>query len=139
MTGLHNFSWSQGEDLTISLIYKEGPEGEETPVDLAEYELRMDLSSAAGGRLLTLNSYEDEDGEPEVELGTSGQIYIRVPREVTLEGGELYSDIAARKSGVWFEYDIFLRDKSSENFNGGRQFRILKGRITVDRSVTLWK
>lgn len=133
----YNYTWGQGEDLTINLIYKSGPPGAEAPVDLTGYALRMDVASDAG-RKFTFNSDDIADeavdvvgpGDNEAVLGTDGSIAITVPRSLTLPGGAVYDDIVA-ENNVFF-YDIFLRDTS------GKQKKILRGQITVEPSYTLW-
>lgn len=133
----YNYTWGQGEDLIISLIYKTGPVGLETPVDLTGYSLRMDVADSTG-RLFTFNS--DDIDEPaadvvgpadnEATLGADGSINIVVPRSLTLPGGAVYDNIVA-ENNVFF-YDIFLRDTFD------KQRKILRGQITVEPSYTLW-
>lgn len=140
MVATHNYTWQQGEDLTLSMLYKQGPVGSEIPVDLTGYSLRMDIVGADGLHRYTFNSDDipdptvDEVGELDNEavLGADGSINITVPRTLTLPGGEIYTDITATTPNLTFQYDVFLRDTA------GKQKKILKGTITVEKSVTLW-
>lgn len=137
---VYNFVWEQGSDLNIPLVYKSGPQGAETPVDLTGYKLRMDVSSA-GARVYTFNSDDitdldgngtgtDSDLIDEAVLGSDGSINIAIPRSLTLPGGVIYTEMAGGKNV--YTYDIFLRDLSNH------QTKILSGTITVNKSVTLW-
>lgn len=133
----YNYTWGQGEDLTISLVYKAGPDGAEVPVNLTGYSLRMDICDDTG-RLYTFNSADipdpvvDETGatDNEAVLGTDGSINITVPRALSLPGGAVYDAVEAENNV--FSYDIFLRDASN------KQKKILRGQITVEASYTLW-
>ena len=132
--GTYNFTWTQGEDLSRSFIYKVGESSATAvPVDLTGYSLRMDVvKQGATARIYTLNSEaltDPLDETTEVVLGAEGEIDITISRAVTLQGGELFD---ALSSGTAFAYDIFLRDPS------GKQKKILAGTITVDTSITLW-
>lgn len=146
MAGIQNYTWAQGEDLTMSIIYKSGPIGEEVPVDLTGYSVRMDLALPDGTRIYTFNSDELTDVDPvaegdqpdttteiETPLGPDGQININVPRSVTLPDGEAYSHINANPPVLIYNYDIFLRDTV------GKQKKILMGQISIEKSVTLWQ
>jgi hypothetical protein len=141
----HNFTWRQGTDLTISLVYKSGPDGEEVPVNLTNYAVRMDMKTAigAGGiHVFTFNSEDIVETPPvdttgatdnEATLGSEGQINIVVPRSITLSGGAVYAQM---ENGVLtFVYDIVLRNKTPDP---DVQDVILTGTITIERSITLW-
>lgn len=143
MVAVHNYTWEQGEDLVLSMLYKQGPVGAEVPVDLTGYQLRMDIVTPAGERKYTFNSDAiidvdpttpelEGDTEEEAVLGADGSIAITIPRTLTLPGGEVYDDITATPPVNTFNYDVFLRDPSD------KQKKILKGTITVEKSVTLW-
>lgn len=141
MAAVHNYTWDQGEDLELSMTYKEGPVGAPVAIDLTAYVLRMDIRKDMidGALKWTFNS-ADLPGEPlvdetgpednEATLGPDGSINILVPRSLTLPGGALYDDIMAGATS--FVYDVFLR--SPQN----RQKKILSGVVTVNKSVTLW-
>lgn len=121
----HNFTWQQGEDAVIHMVYKVDSE----PVDLTGASLRMDVGPAGSAKLYTFNSSEagpEDDIDDEAVLGADGSINIRVPRAVTLPGGPLASSV-----GSVLEYDVFLRID-------GKQRKILKGEIFVEASKTLW-
>lgn len=136
----YNWTWEQGDDLVMSMVYREGPLGAETPVDLSGYSLRMDVVFG-GSRVFTFNSDDiDETGvdvvgpaDNEATLGADGSIVIKVPRSLTLPpSGAVYSIMTT--SGVLvMDYDIFLRDPS------GLQHKFMKGTISVNPSVTLWQ
>lgn len=143
MAATFNYTWAQGEDLNIQMVYKEGPAGAEVPVDLTLWSLRMDIVTLTGTRRYTFNSADIADVDPdtvgaqpdstkESTLGTGGAISILVPRTLTLPGGALYTDISAPTPQLIFNYDVFLRDAA------GKQRKILKGTITVEKSYTLW-
>lgn len=136
MAAIQNYTWIQGEDLLMTLIYKVGETPETaTPVDLTGYSLRMDVASqgASPTRLYTLNSDElvdPADTTTEATLLADGTINIAIPRSVTLPGGELYE---ALSSGLVFDYDLFLRDTSN------KQKKVIGGTITVAKSITHWE
>ena len=140
-TPTRDFTWVQGADLTLNFVYKEGDDPETaTPVDLTDYQLRMDVVSqdVPPVRIVTLNSDDITDGDVddvgsadnEATLGADGSIAITISRALTLEGGPIYDQMQA--FAFTFKYDIFLRD------GDGLQHPILKGSITVEPSVTLW-
>jgi hypothetical protein len=144
MAGIHNYTWAQGEDLVMSLVYKSGPLGEEAPVDLTGYSLRMDIALTDGTRVYTFNSDAIADVDPEtvgdtpdtnleVTLGAAGEINITVPRSVTLPGGGAYPYLDAEPPVLIYNYDIFLRDTVD------KQKKILQGQISIEKSVTLWE
>lgn len=136
---VYNWTWQQGADLVMSLVYKEGPTGSETPVNLTGYSVRMDLVYA-GARIFTFNSDDiaeagvDETGatDNEATLGTDGTINIVVPRDITLPTGEVYAIMALTGNTV-INYDIFLRNPA------GKQWKILRGTVVVEPSYTLWQ
>lgn len=118
-----------------------GSESEPEPVDLTGYSLRMDIVTPSGEWRYTFNSDEIADLDPtepgsqpdavtEATLGPDGSIEIVVSRALTLPGGELYEDITNNQ--LTFNYDIFLRN------TGGKQKKVLKGTINVEKSYTLW-
>lgn len=114
----------------MSLIYNEGAEGEEVPVDLTGYSLRMDVVGNSGV-VYTFNS-DDQDPatEDEAILGTDGSINIVVPRSLTLPDGPVYDEM--QQGNSVFNYDIFLRNPQN------KQYPIVRGTITVVESYTLW-
>lgn len=123
--------WQQGEDLTISLVYNEGPSGAETPVDLTGYSLRMDVVGNTGV-IYTFNTDDlDQATVDEAVLGADGSINIDVPRSLTLSGGDIFAEMQSTNNSV-FNYDVFLRNPQ------GKQYPILRGTITVVKSYTLW-
>lgn len=151
MVATHNYTWQQGEDLILSMLYKEGPVGAEVPINLTGYDLRMDIVGPDGLRRYTFNSSEVADVDPETPtlepdstteatLGTEGQVTIAIPRALTLPTGELWADITATTPILTFQYDVFLRNVSGTpgTIPVGKQKKILKGTITVEKSVTLW-
>lgn len=143
MAATYNYEWNQGEDMTISLVYKSGPEGDTVPVDLTSHLFRMDIVAPDGKVLSVLNDSEIEDTDPftegdqgdtdyEVILGDEGEIVVELSRALTLPGGPLYPYITAASPTRAFLYDMFLRDSSD------KQRKILGGTITVVKSVTQW-
>lgn len=128
----HDIIWQQGEDLTISLVYNEGPSGAETPVDLTTgYSVRMDVVGSSG----TIYTFNTDDLDPatpdEIVLGADGSINIDVPRTLTLSGGDIFTVMQSNNATV-FNYDIFIRNPQ------GKQFPLMRGTITVVKSYTLW-
>ena len=145
MTATQDYSWEQGEDLAINLVYKSGPPGEATPVDLTSYSFRMDIVAPNGKTLTVLNDETITDTDPytpgsqadstpyEVTMTAIGEIIINLARSLTLPPtGALFPYINANPATTSFSYDMFLRDAT------GKQTKILKGNITVSKSVTLW-
>jgi hypothetical protein len=146
-----NFVWGQGEDLSVALIYKEGPAGSETVVDLSSgYSLRMDIVvPATKERVYTFNTATLADVDPilvgsqadaVVEgvlssgAGGSANITISVPRSLTLPTtGAVYLKTQAVPPVTVFGYDIFLRNTASD-----KQVKILTESITIEDSNTLW-
>lgn len=151
MTQTSNLTWGQGEDLTVELIYKEGPdEGTLVVIDLsAGYSVRMDIVvPATKERLYTFNSDVIADVDPidpattpdntlegtmSSGVGGAPNISITVPRSLTLPGGSVYEKLSLATPITVFNYDIFLR-----NVNTDKQVKILKGSITIEDSYTLW-
>lgn len=125
-----NYTWQQGEDLVMSFVYNEGPDGAEVPIDLTGYSLRMDVVDNSGTVLYTFNSDDaDVATVDEAVLGADGSINITVPRQLTLPpDGVIYSSVG----GTPLNYDIFLRRPNN------KQFPIARGTITVVKSYTLW-
>lgn len=142
MVAVQNWTWQEGEDLVMSMVYNEGPEGAEVPVNLTGYKLRMDVANTTDGtRVFTFNS-DDIAGDPlvdsvgpadnEATLGTDGSINIVVPRSLTLPGGAVAALYVGSDTALLLNYDVFLRNPA------GLQSKILRGTITVERSYTLW-
>lgn len=140
-----NMTWQQGEDLVVSMVYKEGvDEATTSPVNLTGFSVRMDIKNASGVRLYTFNSQSIADVDPiasgdqpdsvtEATLTSLGQINISVSRTLTLPpSGPFYQQLSAPTPQNVFDYDIFLRNTQ------GLQTKILKGQITLEKSVTLW-
>lgn len=145
-----NFTWEQGGDLDIKLIYKEGLVDSEVVIDLSSgYQLRMDIVvPATKERVYTFNTSSLADVDP-IQVGdqpdsvvegvlTSGasatpNITISVPRALTLPGGVVYEKMITTPFISVFSYDIFLR-----NVSANKQAKILTGTITVEGSNTLW-
>lgn len=133
-----NWDWTQGADLVMPFTYEAGPDGQEVPVDLTGWQLRMDVA-LDGVRLFTFNSDDIDDpdvdvvgpSDNEATLGNDGSINIVVPRSLTLEGGPVFPHIVPDEVLI-LDYDIFLRDTT------GLQDRICKGTIRVRGSVTKW-
>jgi hypothetical protein len=143
-----DFTWEQGEDLEIAIIYKTGTsEANATPKDLTGYSVRMDIraTDVSGNRIYTFNSEDvidldgagpnsDDDVVKEIsQPGADGMIRITVPRSLTVQGGPIFELMSDTLNPVnIFAYDIFLRDTDD------KQAKILAGKIIVNRSVTLW-
>lgn len=138
-------TWQQGEDLVISMVYKEGvTEATTVPVNLSGFSVRMDVRNDAGLKLYTFNSHSLQDWDPltagdqpdpttEAILNESGEIKITVSRALTLPPtGPFYQQLASPTPKSVFDYDIFLRN--TQNL----QTKILRGKITLEKSVTLW-
>lgn len=138
-----DYTWEQGDDLTISLVYKTGPEGATVPVDLTGYKFRMDIVAPDGKVVSVLNDEAIADTDPyiagaqadnsfEVTMDASGNIVISLSRAMTLPGGSLYDYITANPQQNVFAYDMFLRNGSN------KQTKILEGSISINKSVTMW-
>jgi hypothetical protein len=137
-----NWTWQEGEDLVMSLVYNEGPLGAETPVDLTGYQLRMDVVKD-GTRVFTFNSDDITPIDAQVDvvgpadneatLGADGSINIKVPRSLTLPGGAVAALFVGTDESLLLNYDAFLRATT------GLQSKIIRGTITVERSYTLWE
>lgn len=143
----YNYTWEQGADLEIQIVYKESVGGAPaTPKDLTGYSVRMDIraTDVLGTRIYTFNSDEitdldgsgpgsDTDVITEITPGADGTITIVVPRSLTIQGGPVYDLMSDPINPVnILVYDIFLRNPAD------KQIKILSGTITVNRSVTLW-
>lgn len=140
----YDFIWEQGEDLVVDILYLVDDVG----VDLSApgNAVRMDIApllqnpASPSAAIFSLNS-EDFTSDPaldvvgdadnEVTLGAAGQIQMVVGRAATLSGGAIGDQLAAQQKE--FKYDIFLREAT-----GSLQKKILKGRITINGSVTKW-
>lgn len=138
-----DYTWEQGDDLTISLVYKTGPEGATTTVDLTGYKFRMDIVAPDGKVMTVLNDEAIADTDPyiagsqadnafEVTMDASGNIVISLARTLTLPGGAFYDYITANPNQNVFTYDMFLRSGAN------KQNKILEGSITINKSVTMW-
>ena len=144
MVAIQNYTWGQGEDLQISLVYKSGPIGEEVPVDLTSYSLRMDIAGPDGRVLSVLNDDAIADTDPNtpgnqgdttyevvMNQGGDGGILISLSRALTLPGGIFYRYI---QTGVEdFQYDIFLRNGAN------KQIKLIQGTISIEKSITQWQ
>lgn len=149
MAQTQNFTWDQGADLTIQLIYKEGVDAASAVVvDLSTaYQVRMDLVvPSSKSRIYTFNSASIADvdsttvgAQPDSVIegtlssgaGGTPNINITVPRTLTLPGGVVYDQMQLNTK--LFNYDLFLR-----NTNTNTQVKILTGSVTVTDSNTLW-
>lgn len=134
MTGVYNYTWAQGEDLKISLIYSQtDANGVNTPVDLSGYSLKMQIGLPNNPTpVYTVDSTVSASGT--VSMDSSGHINITIPRTVLLSGGDLYDDVSGLSGKTNFIYDIFIKSGgSSPTYK-----KVLKGHITIDKSVTLW-
>lgn len=143
MAVTYDFPWAQGEDKTIVFTYKSGPVGASAPVDLSNHKLRMDIVGPDGVVLVVANDEAIADTDPyvsgaqvdnnfEVVLTSTGGITVNLSRALTLPGGPFYSYISANPPIRTFSYDMFLRD------GFGKQFKVVQGTITIERSVTHW-
>ena len=144
MAATYNYEWNQGEDLLIALVYKSGPVGSSVPVDLTNYDFRMDIVAPNGKVLTVANTGDIADADPytegaqpeaapyEVTKNNLGEIRIDLSRALTLPGGAFYKYLNANPAVKTFSYDMFLRD------NNGKQKKIMAGTITIERSVTHW-
>lgn len=143
MAVTYNYSWEQGSDLVIALVYKAGPEGSAVPVNLTNYSFRMDIVAPNKKVLTVLNDKLINDTDPftsgnqsdsnyEVTLGNDGSIQITLSRALTLPGGVFYKYLNAQDEINSFKYDMFLRDST------GYQRKVMEGNITLNKSVTMW-
>jgi|SRR6478752_7589078 len=143
MAAEFNWTWEQGEDLIIQMVYEVGADEDSTsPVDLSDFQFRMDIATEDSPplRVLTFNSDDITGGgtgvdnvgpaDNEVTMDSSGNISILVSRVHTLTGGKILEQMALGK--VRFKYDMFLRNSS------GLQHKFLKGVIVVSPSITQW-
>lgn len=113
MAAIHNYTWDQGADLVIALIYKKGPVDSATPVDMTGYSVRMDIVAQSGQRLYTFNSAELDDvsnietpvpdTNTEFKLGPDGLIRLTVPRSITLPGGRVVPVTNRQSTSVEFQ------------------------------------
>lgn len=137
-----DFIWPQGEDLTLSILYERGnDESTLSPVDLSGQDARMDIRGSDRALLITLNSVDIEDTDPEqpgnqpdthheITLDAFGNITVFCNRSYSLPGGGVYPYIVAGNN--IFDYDLFIRGTA------GDQFQLVHGKILVTRSATLW-
>ena len=144
MPAVNNVEWEQGEDFIMNLRYVEN----ENPVDLTNYSVRMDIAIPAKSisperKVMVINSDDvtvlDSEGSPldhegasdnEVSVDSEGNINIFISRFTTLPGGPIGDRLNA---STVFIYDLFVRDNTSN-----RQKKLVKGEITINRSVTQW-
>ena len=145
------FVWDQGADLLVQMIYKEGADANSAvAVDLSSnYAVRMDIVvPSTKERIYTFNSEELADVDPKtvgdqpddvvegvLSSGAGGtpNISITVPRSLTLPGGSVYEKFTGTPPVGVYNYDVFLRNTSSD-----KQSKILQGTITISESYTLW-
>lgn len=126
-----NFDWPQGEDLKISLVYKEGSDtAKAVAVNLASgYSLKLSVFHPTTRVVL----YEDESPSADISLSTGANkqpnIVVYLPRAVTLDGA-LH---AALTSLSTFGYDMFLRNTATD-----KQVKILRGNLKIEKSGTQW-
>lgn len=143
MASIYNYTWDQGADLVLTMVYKVGPDAASAEaVDLTGYSVRMDIrkDTIDGTRVWTFNSADiagdvavDVTGpaDNEATLGADGTITINVPRALTLPpSGAVYTQLVAGSNT--FAYDVFLRNAAN------KQSKIMEGTITVVKSATLW-
>lgn len=142
MAETQNYTWEQGDDSEVELVYKEKADADSpaTPVNLTSYSVRMDIAKQSDSvRVWTFNSSDNAGTSPidevgpadnEVTLGSDGTISIIVPRSLTLPGGAIHA--AVQSGTLVFKYDVFLRTPA------GKQKKVLQGTITINPSVTLW-
>ena len=154
MVAQQDHTWEQGEDLIIEIVYTvtEGDTHTPVPLDAENFAVRMDiapLSGATPGKpVFSFNSddfdSDDLNGDPLDTTGTAdnevtfpsdlpGTIHIVVPRSLTLPG-EVIGD--ALGTSNTYGYDLFVRDKTQGA--NGTQKKLLKGKITVNPSITHW-
>ena len=118
-----NFTWPQGEDMTIELRYKEGPTpAKSLPVNLSGYSASMALVNPGSPQtpLVTLGTVT---GEIVLSEGVPN-IVIRLARALTntpLTPGA-------------YSYDLFIRNDNMGS--GGTAVKIMEGTINVRRSIT---
>lgn len=152
MAQIQNYTWDQGADLEVDLIYKEGATVETAvAIDLSTgYSVRMDIVvPATKERIYTFNSAAIADVDPiavgaqpdsviegtlSSGAGSTPNVSIVVPRALTLPTtGPVYLKMTAVPAVIVFNYDIFLRNTGTD-----KQAKILKGTITIEESYTLW-
>lgn len=130
-----DFTWQQGEDVTLKFWYKTKVNGVLTPQNLIGYKLRMDITGQAGNLVYVVINYATDDSSlttlgaasNEVILGVDGLISIIIPHTASLTNGPL-----ANKIGELLGYDMMLRDTE------GRQKKILQGTVVLEASQTKW-
>ncbi len=138
-------TWEQGDDLTMTILYKEGPSGQEQPVNLSggAYQCRMDIRTGDTQRTLLYTFNSDDivelpsvdavgSADNEAVLTADGYINIKVPRAISLPGGPVANYVSATNTAT-LVYDVFIRKMATNT-----QTKILQGTITINRSVTLW-
>jgi len=143
---MYDFVWPQSEDLTINVLYERG-DTEDTlePANMNDWTARMDIRDKDRNFILTLNSsptvdYDQEtpgdqpDTNVEIYLDAYGHILIQVPGNTTMPNhpvGDLFGPNQEKKKVV-LDYDLFVKD------GGNVKHQLLKGKIVVTRSATLW-
>lgn len=144
MVAIQDHTWEQGEDLIVEIVYTV----DEEPVDLTtgRYSVRMDIAPLSGAIPRapvfsfnsddfdgTLDTTGETDNEATFPSDLPGTIHIVVPRSLTLPG-EVIGD--ALGTSNTYGYDLFVRDKTQGA--NGTQKKLLKGKITVNPSITHW-
>lgn len=133
---VHNYTWRQGEDLTLNIVYQV----DGVPVDMTDWDVRMDIAPQnSRDAIFSLNSIDlegsplDETGVQDNEIITDaqGNITIIVSRELTLGTGPIATALTG--PSTTFSYDIFIRNKTTN-----LQRYLLEGTITVKGSITKW-
>lgn len=133
-TPTYNYLWPQGEDLDITFTYKEGPDGEEVPVDLDGYTVRMDLVHPVTGAVIYMFNTAEQENPDEIVVNSGGDgiVLISVPRGLTLPPTGAVYEVMNDESITVFNYDIFVRNPSN------KQKKMYRGTITIEPSYTLW-
>lgn len=139
----HDFVWEQGEDHLVTINYKQTePEYSIMP---DTHEVRMDIAPLVAGRqgepVWSFNSSDfegslDTEGEydNEGEIPSVNEIKIRIPHTMSLEK-TIVEGLKQTPPVKTYVYDVFVRDVS---VSPTIQWKILKGKITINRSVTHW-
>lgn len=117
----------QGEDWTTQIIFTD-PTGEPYQVI---HPCRMEIKAKTGETLVTLDTVHPDDfieGGPPPEIALSeeiGLIQIHIPREQTKT---FPPDV--------YRYDLFVSTTDGGEYADEQVTRLLKGSVTVDKSVT---
>lgn len=115
MAGIRNFKVDQSTNFRFSIVYKD-PNGD--PIDLTQYNVRMDIKSAPGSKKI-LASCVQGDGIEITPL--DGKIDVDVSRDKT-------SKIAFPKSA----YDLVVTHIPTNTVT-----RLVEGWLEVSRAVTV--